>query len=152
MTTVVYRMYDADDHLLYVGCSSQWGTRLTQHSQDKPWHDQVVRVTLEHFDDWREALRVEGLAQERENPVHNVVRNGKLPNLKARLNEKRQAHAEKVARHEADCRARGVYSQWWNCQNCRLVQQIEIPLGTLRDQHPCPRCGVAPHAHAGVAA
>lgn len=48
MSAAVYRMYDADERLLYVGCSVQWPIRMGQH-QDKPWWQEVARVDLEHF-------------------------------------------------------------------------------------------------------
>jgi hypothetical protein len=127
-------MYDADDVLLYVGVSVSWPMRLYQHDT-KPWFRDVARVTLEHFDDHRVALAAEGRAQADENPVYNIVRNGRVPNA-------RERNAERRARKQADLAARGVYEAWHHCPNCRLSERVEIKLGVPRGDHPCPTCGV----------
>lgn len=71
----VYRMYDADDRLLYVGCSSSWPLRLDAH-RTKDWFTDVSRVALAHYSDKRSALSAERLAQRDEDPIHNIVCHG----------------------------------------------------------------------------
>jgi len=44
MSYTVYRLYDADSNLLYVGCTKYLANRLKAHSKDKEWWPDVVRV------------------------------------------------------------------------------------------------------------
>lgn len=145
----VYRMYDADSQLLYVGCTIQWPKRLADH-QSKPWWADVTRVELQHFDDHRDALTVEGHAQDAEAPIHNVIRNGRIPNLKARRRDLKRQRDEEDAQRDADLAARGMYSTWVTCSNCR-THINELPLGTARVDAICPRCGVLAHGRKAVA-
>jgi predicted GIY-YIG superfamily endonuclease len=71
--TVLYRLHDADDSLLYVGISSRLGRRLDEHAEVKPWWPQVASVTLERFPDRVSATVAEGAAIRSERPEHNVV-------------------------------------------------------------------------------
>lgn len=68
---VVYRFYDVDRNLLYVGCTGDFGNRLAQHSRDKPWWRYVATVTLEHFDDEVAAFAAEAAAIGAESPIWN---------------------------------------------------------------------------------
>lgn len=45
---VVYRFYDADDRLLYVGISVGFTMRMYQHANGRPWFRDVVTARLEH--------------------------------------------------------------------------------------------------------
>jgi hypothetical protein len=47
---VVYRCFDAEKHLLYVGCSGQPERRLKVHSWRKPWWPDVHSTTFEHYE------------------------------------------------------------------------------------------------------
>ncbi len=69
----VYRMYDADGQLLYVGHSKSALKRLGDHLQDKPWIDDVVDVRLEHFDTVEQAKASEAVAIWNEFPLHNIA-------------------------------------------------------------------------------
>ena len=75
----LYRYYDADDRLLYVGVSIHAAIRMTQHRVSKPWWNDVVRVQIEHLT-WEEAWAGEGEAVLNENPLYNVrVPSGRAP-------------------------------------------------------------------------
>ncbi len=73
----LYRMYDDADRLLYVGISAGWPERLRQHARSSAWYSDVVRIALEHHPDEATARQAERLAQEHENPVHNIDLNGR---------------------------------------------------------------------------
>lgn len=69
---VVYRMYDADLHLLYVGCSTNLMQRVSGHRSTVPWWPDVDTITVEHFADRSSALAAETVAIRDERPLHNV--------------------------------------------------------------------------------
>lgn len=82
-TAEVYRLYDADDRLLYVGVSNLAERRLRCHSFKPPtgskWWPAVAYCTLEFFPIYHQALEAERAAIRDERPVHNrrgVVRHG----------------------------------------------------------------------------
>jgi hypothetical protein len=74
-TTTLYRFYDADDRLLYVGISERGPERWRAHRKDKPWWTEVVRTTTEHYDNRAAALEAERAAIIAEQPAYNVVHN-----------------------------------------------------------------------------
>jgi hypothetical protein len=70
---VIYRLWDKDGQLLYIGHSKGVLSRLGDHIAEKQWITQVVSVTLEHFSSVEEAKAVETRAIKDEFPLHNVV-------------------------------------------------------------------------------
>lgn len=72
MTCSLYRFYDADDRLLYIGISTQACARLAQHAKDKEWFPSVARASFEHYDTQAEALAAEKAAIKAERPAHNI--------------------------------------------------------------------------------
>lgn len=70
--TCLYRFYDANDNLLYVGITSQLPMRWKTHDKLKPWWREVVRATVEHFDTREDALAAEATAIKAEKPRYNV--------------------------------------------------------------------------------
>lgn len=72
---VLYRFFDADGALLYVGITMNAPARFGQHRDDKPWWADVARIDMEHFDSREEVLEAEAEAIIAEHPAHNVVHN-----------------------------------------------------------------------------
>lgn len=79
-TTTLYRFYDKNDQLLYVGISSNPARRAHEHSKDKPWWADVARSIMEHHPTRESAAAAEVAAIVTESPLHNVVHNGPRPN------------------------------------------------------------------------
>lgn len=80
MNARVYRCYDAQDRLLYVGCTTQRvDYRLTQHrsrhrrQRRKSWTELVARVDVEEFDALADAASAEMSAIWHEGPLFNIV-------------------------------------------------------------------------------
>lgn len=73
MTTALYRMYDAEGVLLYVGISMNAPSRIKQHRRDKHWWDDVARITITQYDDPAEAARAELEAILAEHPIDNIA-------------------------------------------------------------------------------
>ena len=71
----LYRHFDKDGALLYVGISCNAITRLKQHEHDSGWAAEIARVDIEHFASREEALAAERAAIKNERPKHNVVHN-----------------------------------------------------------------------------
>ncbi len=69
--TAVYRHYDADDVLLYVGMSSDPAKRFQQHKSVSQWAGDVVRTEIDWYETRNEAFTAEGQNIRALNPAHN---------------------------------------------------------------------------------
>lgn len=74
-TTTLYRFYDRDGLLLYIGIAGNPARRFKQHNDDKLWWSTVATSTMEHYPTRAAALKAEKLAIEAEVPLHNWVHN-----------------------------------------------------------------------------
>lgn len=73
--TCLYRHFDADGSLLYVGISLSWPERTKAHAQKSRWFSHVAEVKIERFPTRQEALDAEREAIRREHPKFNIVHN-----------------------------------------------------------------------------
>ena len=71
----LYRCFDADRRLLYVGVSSSPTDRMHQHVSQSPWAGEIASVEIERHDARDAALAAERVAIATENPVHNKAWN-----------------------------------------------------------------------------
>jgi predicted GIY-YIG superfamily endonuclease len=71
--TALYRLYDAEDQLLYIGISSSPTRRWRQHERDKGWWPQVAKLVMVWLDSRLDAQSAEGHAIKAEGPLHNVI-------------------------------------------------------------------------------
>jgi predicted GIY-YIG superfamily endonuclease len=71
--TALYRFYDADGALLYVGITHNVDERWAAHERDKPWWPHIAEKTVEWFNTRPLALDAERTAVQTESPVHNVT-------------------------------------------------------------------------------
>lgn len=71
----LYRFWDADRHLLYVGITVNPGARWKNHTKDKAWWLDVAHVTIEQHPTRQAVLDAERTAILTERPRHNVVHN-----------------------------------------------------------------------------
>ena len=70
--TTLYRGFDAEGNLLYVGVASYWQRRLMEHERAE-WLKHTATVTLEHFETRQEALAAEYEAIKTEKPHFNAT-------------------------------------------------------------------------------
>lgn len=75
----LYRLFDEDDRLLYVGITVMPGTRFNQHRREKWWFEDVTRWELETHPDQRSARNAERFAIADEGPLYNKQRPMILP-------------------------------------------------------------------------
>jgi len=93
--TQLYRHFDEDGTLLYIGISLNTMSRLSQHKVASPWFEKVASVTIDHFDSRAEALKAEREAIQNENPPHNIHHKRNEIVLEKEAIETHAAHAEK---------------------------------------------------------
>jgi excinuclease UvrABC nuclease subunit len=74
----VYRFYNADGELLWVGCTANLFSRLLSHRSGSPFHTQIASVQLEHFDSRTEARAAETAYIETLRPAYNIEHNGSV--------------------------------------------------------------------------
>lgn len=75
MSTSLYKHYDAQNRLLYVGISKSHLLRLHNHSRKAVWISQIARIDIKQFGSREDALRAEKVAIKKERPIYNVVHN-----------------------------------------------------------------------------
>lgn len=68
----LYRMYDKEGALLYVGISGNVLLRIMQHQVSKPWFDDVATVDIQKFPSKAIALAKETEAIQTEAPRYNI--------------------------------------------------------------------------------
>ena len=77
--TAIYRFYDADDVLLYVGITNNIKRRWSEHAATKKWWPDVARRTAEWLDSREQADAAEEAAVQNENPLYNWQYAGRVP-------------------------------------------------------------------------
>jgi predicted GIY-YIG superfamily endonuclease len=77
-TTTLYRLFDSELRLLYVGIAGNPGRRFEQHASDKPWWSEVAHVRTKHYDTRQLATAAERQAIQVENPRYNLAHSKKL--------------------------------------------------------------------------
>ena len=85
--TCLYRHFDCEGKLLYVGVSLHVLSRLSAHARISPWFHRIAHVHIEHFDSRKEALAAERAAIAEEHPECNIV-------LQRSKSARRDRHAE----------------------------------------------------------
>lgn len=78
--TALYRHFDADGRLLYVGMTRDPQRRLSRHKKSF-WFKDICDVKVEWFQNRTDALVAERIAIQAEQPLHNVTHS--LPPKKA---------------------------------------------------------------------
>lgn len=81
----LYRMFNADGDLLYLGISSRGPQRFGEHRQTQDWWTEVETIRVEHFATIGEAERAERAAIPIEEPRYNVVHRKREDSFTARV-------------------------------------------------------------------
>ncbi|KDR96796.1 GIY-YIG catalytic domain-containing protein [Peptoclostridium litorale DSM 5388] len=76
----VYRLYDKDDKLLYVGKTTSLETRMTTHKLDLRWKDELTRIEVAQCNSKTDMDIYELYYINKLNPLHNISSvNGDIP-------------------------------------------------------------------------
>lgn len=75
--TALYRFFDAEGRLLYVGIAVDFEVRREQHQKKAKWWPDQVRYEVEWLPDRASALAAELRAIQTEGPLHNVRGTGR---------------------------------------------------------------------------
>lgn len=70
---ILYRFFNADGELLYIGVTQDPTARFKSHQHDKSWFSEVATSTMEHFTSRQELMAAELAAIQRESPRHNIA-------------------------------------------------------------------------------
>lgn len=80
----LYRLFDAEGTLLYVGISFMPDYRFKQHRREKPWWAEVTRKELTILPDRKTAEAAEIKAIAEEDPLYNIQRPSYRPKAEAK--------------------------------------------------------------------
>jgi predicted GIY-YIG superfamily endonuclease len=72
--TYLYRHFDIDNNLLYVGITLYAKKRIQEHERNSHWFEKVSKITLEKVSSRKEALELEKIAIQNEKPLCNLQR------------------------------------------------------------------------------
>lgn len=72
---VLYRHYDCDENLLYVGLSGNFLSRTHQHQRNSGWFHLISTIKITHYATKQEMVDAELLAIKTENPIWNKAEN-----------------------------------------------------------------------------
>lgn len=73
-STAIYRLFDSEGRLLYVGISDRPEVRWAEHALDKNWWHLVARKSTDWLPTRSAALAAEAEATKNERPVFNAIR------------------------------------------------------------------------------
>lgn len=73
MPFTVYRQYDSDGVLLYVGCTDNLDRRTAEHRRNSPWWSQVGRIESELLPNHAAARAEEWRLIKTADPLYNIA-------------------------------------------------------------------------------
>lgn len=73
MSQTLYRFWDTEGLLLYVGITARPWERWKAHRNEKPWWEEVASVTLQNFASREEVIVAELKAIREEKPRYNIA-------------------------------------------------------------------------------
>jgi predicted GIY-YIG superfamily endonuclease len=85
MDEVLYRFFDTQGNLLYVGISNDWQKRLKQHYKNSDFHGETSLITLERFSSRSEVEDAERTAIFSERPKYNKALNPNWENAQQHI-------------------------------------------------------------------
>ena len=80
--TALYRLYDAEGELLYVGITRNPERRFAEHAADKPWWPLVTRRNVEWYEKRKHALAAKEAAIKKHEPYHNRDHSPNWPSVR----------------------------------------------------------------------
>lgn len=93
----VYRFFDADGALLYVGVTMSVLSRMMAHRR-LPWYREIATIKVEHHDTKELAFAAERAAIAAENPRYNLYETGEYEYYSPNTTRKRNLDADALRR------------------------------------------------------
>jgi hypothetical protein len=112
-STALYRCFDRDGSLLYVGISVSAAARLIGHKRNSCWFNSLHRVDVQYFSSRKKALEEEAAAIKKEKPKLNKHHNKNIP---FRASESFDEYIERISAPEAS----GARGKVWS-SSCKQV-------------------------------
>lgn len=72
--TCLYRHFDSEGNLLYVGISASVMMRQASHSRESNWAKSIAKIEISWYDTYEEAYQAETDAIVAEKPKHNIAK------------------------------------------------------------------------------
>ena len=85
--TDLYRHFDSNGTLLYVGISLSTLNRLGQHKDNSRWYNSISNITIEKFNTREEALLAEKNSIINERPYYNTIHNSGVNGVIKRMDK-----------------------------------------------------------------
>jgi predicted GIY-YIG superfamily endonuclease len=123
--TQLYRWFDKDDNLLYVGISYSAMVRASQHKakSNEGWYDLAVKCTTENFETRDAAVKAESKAIKLEHPKYNLA--GKV--------QKKSKSKVTVKDKTEDCKFEDEFDVYMLKNLIDIVDTKDIPSGCVLD-------------------
>lgn len=128
---ILYRFFNADGELLYIGVTQDPTARFKSHQHDKSWFSEVATSTMEHFTSRQELMAAELVAIQRESPRHNIAGTWQPkppPKSEMRL-RKARAQVQSVFGGDAN-----------NFQSPDSIAGDDPPPEFSHERYPCLKC------------
>lgn len=126
--TELYRHFDNNNNLLYVGISLSSVHRLSQHKDHSHWFKEISKVTIQRFLTREEALKAEAQAVFSENPKCNINLKKTEKAIKQENNRHRLAimESDKINKMSDYSRRQitGRIVQFETCYSLKAIQEI----------------------------
>jgi predicted GIY-YIG superfamily endonuclease len=127
----LYRHFDKDGGLLYVGISNSLLRRTHQHSKFSNWFDQITNITIEDIgEDRGQALIIEKETIIKEKPKYNIHHNVSVP-----LKREEMIDCEQTFIEEQVLRLNPIYDVH------SAGKLLEMSTGRCRKEIECGRLG-----------
>lgn len=139
----LYRLFDENQELLYVGISMHVMARIHDHAKHKDWFSKVSTIKIERFNSRKEVEEAEKAAIKNEKPKHNVMHSDitisydEIKNRKSRqrklFSEKFSDYVESTGKTWFECAyelgiCHTAISRWKSgriCPSMRTIKRIE---------------------------
>lgn len=137
---VLYRYFDADENLLYIGMTKDFRIRNSAHSCRSVWFPLCAKVTIQFYDDPQILLKAEAEAIRLEKPIYNYTHNEeKIAEKRAikktlppsQKKEKRPYIPREKHIYVADCiKKYGIPDDME--KKCKLSRSVIVNMSTLK--------------------
>ncbi len=121
--TTLYRAFNKNNELLYVGISGSLMTRMNSHKRTKSWFKEMSCLTTEHYDTREEALTAESKAIKEENPKYNIQGKCRNKTYHSRYSRKIRGDLDldKLNSHD-ECMYLSLYEKYGNRSALKIIE------------------------------